>query len=658
LCCYLAHRPKASTAPRETDAADDLEEEVGREVDSSYYSISEAQLAFVNAEIEKVKRAGLQTYDSFTIYPSNALTGSSAGTLQHIWLQPLHIWAPQKFFVNEGLPSQPPCPVHGFTAVVQGKVVGNGWSKPRRVSGISSDQWLVGTKHKCMLCFDTKRELQQQHDLYHGDAAEKAAKLRRARSFHYTFNVYDPRVTRLYAERYTWVAVQMPAVLCSNRTAMTVELARLVKRSCVAGSNPTELMNLLSELRAVHFDTLRLQYYSYHVWDCSAERRGGSTLDSDGVQRKQLSMQQAFARAQPTAASAGAGAAECSKLPMLTAEALGLSQLSHHLLRKFVLCVHAADADYQMVWRQQRVAGDVVQADHTLKVSKGNSVLGVKLLTNKLTFWSAPLNCPLLSLNVDSTSFDDGAVKVACAALMRVYADGRQPVTLAYIDNPHRDEKRLIRRIPSLQPNNTAAQPTDTALQQHDSTQTSSTDTTETLIADVNDAATTVAAGLDNNCDDTDIQLIKASSLHEQHDELLTSDYELSDVSDDVADEIAEEPQAQHSSDSDTASHEDCASVALTMLQLPQQFISAYAESGDTYATVLPAQLSSDDRAALHEYAHSFGLQHTSIGEGCERQLVVQRISVKSSSSAEQGGAGGYDPLWASRRVKYDIRHW
>eukprot|EP00953_Heterococcus_sp_UTEX-ZZ885_P012311 7055-Heterococcus_DN1.PRE.7 len=184
-----------------------------------------------------------------------------------------------------------------------------------------------------MLCFDTKRELQQQHDLYHGDAAEKAAKLRRARSFHYTFNVYDPRGTRLYAERYTWVAVQMPAVICSNRTAMTVELARLVKRSCVAGSNPTELMNLLSELRAVHFDTLRLQYYRYHVWDCSAERRGGSTLDSDGVQRKQLSMQQAFARAQPTAASAGAGAAECSKLPMLTAEALGLSQLSHHLLR-------------------------------------------------------------------------------------------------------------------------------------------------------------------------------------------------------------------------------------------------------------------------------------------------------------------------------------
>eukprot|EP00953_Heterococcus_sp_UTEX-ZZ885_P014695 8307-Heterococcus_DN1.PRE.2 len=308
-----AGRPKASTAPGETDAADDFdEEEVDREVDSSYYSISEAQLAFVNAEIEKVKRAGLQTYDSFTVYPSNALTGSSAGALQHMCQQPLHIWAPQKYFVNEGPPSQPPCPVHGFTAVVQGK-----------------------------------RELQQQYDLYHGDAAEKAAKLRRARSFHYMFKVYDPRVTRLYAERYTWVAVQMPANICSNRTAMTVELARLVKRSCVAGSNPTELTNLLNELRAVHFDPLRLHYYSYHMWDSSAERRGGSVLDSDGVQRKQLSMQQAFARAQSTAATAGAGAAECSKLPMLTAEAFGLSQLSHHLLHKFVLCVHAADADYQ-----------------------------------------------------------------------------------------------------------------------------------------------------------------------------------------------------------------------------------------------------------------------------------------------------------------------
>jgi hypothetical protein len=77
-------------------------------------------------------------------------------------------------------------------------------------------------------------------------------------------------------------------------------------------------------------------------------------------------------------------------------------------------------------------------------------VQGVKVLNGRFTLWSAQQNCPLLCLSVDSTSYDDGALKLGFESLAEVCSDGREEIALAYVDNPHRDEKGIIRRIPSL----------------------------------------------------------------------------------------------------------------------------------------------------------------------------------------------------------------
>lgn len=51
----------------------------------------------------------------------------------------------------------------------------------------------------------------------------------------FTFRSYDPAITRLYAERYPWIAAANRVVVCTSKTAMSLELAHLMKRLMTTG---------------------------------------------------------------------------------------------------------------------------------------------------------------------------------------------------------------------------------------------------------------------------------------------------------------------------------------------------------------------------------------------------------------------------------------
>lgn len=49
------------------------------------------------------------------------------------------------------------------------------------------------------------------------------------------FNSYNPAVTKLYTERFPWIGATNKAIVCTRKTAMTVELAFLLKRWLTSG---------------------------------------------------------------------------------------------------------------------------------------------------------------------------------------------------------------------------------------------------------------------------------------------------------------------------------------------------------------------------------------------------------------------------------------
>jgi hypothetical protein len=240
----------------------------------------------------------------------------------------------------------------------------------------------------------------------------------------------------------------MPAVITTQRTALTHDLAHLIQLLNVTGVSVTSIANVLREMKAHRFDRVRAAYYGWQVLQ--------SAQHDDVLHRAparlagQQSLLDAFARATPAAAPALPAARAPPML--LDEERYGLFSPGDTLIRSFVVDVGRSKEDYHTSWRQQWVGGTIIQGDHTLKVGKGCHVGGVKVVNKRATFWSSCLNAPLLCLNVESTSFDDGGMALATKVLMgpHVYGDGRAPITLAYIDNPHRDEKGLIRRIPTL----------------------------------------------------------------------------------------------------------------------------------------------------------------------------------------------------------------
>lgn len=63
-----------------------------------------------------------------------------------------------------------------------------------------------------------------------GDEVEMRRRKMALRNCSYVYRSYDPEVTKLYAQRYPWMAAQTRAFVFTKKTAMTHELALLLRQ--------------------------------------------------------------------------------------------------------------------------------------------------------------------------------------------------------------------------------------------------------------------------------------------------------------------------------------------------------------------------------------------------------------------------------------------
>jgi hypothetical protein len=105
----------------------------------------------------------------------------------------------------------------------------------------------------------------------------------------------------------------------------------------------------------------------------------------------------------------------------------------------------------------------------------------------------------------------------------------------------------------------------------------------------------------------------------------------------------------------------------MTLVDACKLAIKAFADDVEKTSLRLPCALLADDRKKLHPYADGLGLSHKTIktSGGEEDYMVVEKQSVHRQgpeTTAARGSSGesneGWDADWASKPVKYDIRHW
>jgi hypothetical protein len=202
---------------------------------------------------------------------------------------------------------------------------------------------------------------------------------------------------------------------------------------------------------------------------------------------------------------------------------------------------------------------------------------------------------------------------------------GHKPVSLAYLDNPRRDGKGLMRLLPSLNtPGSTA------------------------LSLDADPATAGAGAAAEPASADSSSDLLQQLR------------------SDDPADIFV----SLHGGDVDGDDHGLPAALApeedgpptvrLCVLQAAEQLLRAYAARTDAQPALhLPPCLTSADRAALHNFAERLGLLHHSEGESDSRHLVIaQRARGGANAAASANETPAVDGNWSAGTVKYDPYHW
>ncbi|CAM9698041.1 unnamed protein product, partial [Hapterophycus canaliculatus] len=122
------------------------------------------------------------------------------------------------------------------------KVEAKGWTKGRRVLGVLEDAYLLGTKHVCKLCRQQRSTLEETlkaSPVRPGDEAESRRRRREAlRKSSYVFRSYDPEVSRMYVQRYPWMAAQTAGFVFTKKKAMTQELALLLRQMQRGAAGP------------------------------------------------------------------------------------------------------------------------------------------------------------------------------------------------------------------------------------------------------------------------------------------------------------------------------------------------------------------------------------------------------------------------------------
>lgn len=351
-------------------------------------------------------------------------------------LVPVVVWAPDATWADDNVPV--PCPrKHGFDA----KVTREGWIDRlrksdgkqvpyyRRVFGVSEDLILVSPLYKCRSC-ETETETERRaitQRLKELGAAEKdsdEAKLLRKQqaALRYTFKAFDPGCTRLFAEKYPFVAEMLPAVVATQRVAITKDVAYIINR---VGANATDLAKAFSEYKGENFESRRFACYSYFFFKagaCDGQPRAVSWLSK-------------------------------SNFPVIRENTFGITThgVGARFIRPFFIKLCDESLQYQFAFRAQRVFATILSTDHTCKFLKSQHIDGKNVLQHVLVVFSNDLNAPLLVVHCATTSYSDPAVVAGLAAFEKNrIAQGHPPLKVLFCDAFRRDRQPIKRAIPSL----------------------------------------------------------------------------------------------------------------------------------------------------------------------------------------------------------------
>ena len=90
------------------------------------------------------------------------------------------------------------------------------------------------------------------------------------------YRAYDENTMALMAERLPFVTANPYFIVVNCHAALTLELAKLVMRMCVSGSNPTDLERMLGEFHQGSFFSELKEYLQWHLW--AKNQKGQITL--------------------------------------------------------------------------------------------------------------------------------------------------------------------------------------------------------------------------------------------------------------------------------------------------------------------------------------------------------------------------------------------
>lgn len=603
--------------------------------------VSKGQQAFISKvtkEFIASKKAKSVQGKPFTFFPDVPTVGTL--DVDRFGLGPVHVWSPSHSFGTERLP----CPKCGFDKY-KGKDAAKkstkfgGFAAARRVVGVDRDEFLVGAVVICKTCRDHPDRIALAEKAAASQAADVEAKLKEPSDatkalnkqldeWPYTFRSYDPAVMKMYFEkyaacllclvsrannvltlaccRYPWIAVQLPAHILTQRIAVTPELGTLLRRFSCTGSNPTDLAKALSECKGREFDRQRIAFYGYAAALARCDTRDHLDIG--------------------TAFAAG-------KVPVVTEETWGVVYPGHALVRSFVRLTNKASENYQFAWREQHCWGEIVCADHTLKLLKGQRVDGVKVLWFRFTLWSNDLNCPLLVVNTATSSYDDPALVEA----FKVFDEsqrkhGHPEVAMAFLDNVRRDQLGFERRVPSLRKGV--------------------------------DAEVLPEAAADKPAVDEREQ---AEGNGDEDDDARQHEPNAKDIAAAAAADESGPPEIPE----DAPAGVDELNVRDCLLQSCVLLVTKFAESrraasrSETIELRLPSVLRPEDREKLHAHAEDLGLRHESVTQGEVRCLIISRPPATSTSAADSVRPSECEPStaefnndWGHIRTKADVVHW
>ena len=225
----------AGTGGGDDDAVDDDAEDDDAEDPAfkHFYRVPPHQREYNKAETTawlKAARKGGTVRKTPKIEPPNLLTNGCQP--EHIGLGALHVHAPH---LSHGL-ALPPCPVHGWASVDQGKVHSRGQCPARRIYCEQGDEWVSGVQLTCDMCENMKKKAQEdleelkQYGFY--EEEELAAAELKATQTTYVYRSYNPQSLLLYAERYSFYVRSLPYVILNKRMAMSKLVAKRISRSC------------------------------------------------------------------------------------------------------------------------------------------------------------------------------------------------------------------------------------------------------------------------------------------------------------------------------------------------------------------------------------------------------------------------------------------